>query len=719
MRTTALWAIFFLLWAGAGFYGPYKAYCEQRELKTEEPEKTDAVLVIDASGSMRITDPQRLRDEGAKLFAQSLKAGDRLAIVEFSDEAHTIRPLGDYHAEDSQSIAADIAKVGNSGEFTNLLAGIKQAKAILDADKREDASQVIVLLSDGKMDPKPESGTAATLIASMKNDYLPDFKLKGTKIHTLAFSDQADKELLTQISEGTDGSHWYTPTADKIHESFAELFLVVKKPQILPLTSKGFKIDEDIQEATFYINREQDAGDITVKTPDGRTLNAASTEPNLKWFHGQKFDVITVVKPVVGDWQVTGLTSNDGFATVLTNLKLVTDWPTSFAAAEEILLQARLYESDKPINLPEMTGSVNFAFQISPTDKIAEPIIRDFLVDDGTQGDKIAKDGIFSAKVTLEDPGDYKLRLVAKGPTFERNQQIPFRVKPRLIGLSVVSAEEILAVPDQPKHKKEGEGDEHEKEEKEDPHKPKEDEPPPAKSEDLFLVQLSAEVSKLKNLEVKLIGVDEDHKRFNLPLEKRAAPGEGFQYTVPARRLPHHGIYEMEASFAAIDAKKKKVKASSKILTYDKQPSEHEEHEEAVPVTEEVEHHEEPSALPYVLAVTLVNIVCGALSFVLVKKIKASGEIVVPQFFARPQLATALAGIQQKTQLADFDINDPLLLMKAEGGAEAPHAAPAGTSAPAEEEVAPAAEGEAAAPAGEGEAAAEAAPEATEEPPAE
>ena len=59
-------------------------HAEQRELKTDTSEKVDAILLLDASGSMLKTDPLRLREEGAKLFIQFLKPGDRLGIIEFS-----------------------------------------------------------------------------------------------------------------------------------------------------------------------------------------------------------------------------------------------------------------------------------------------------------------------------------------------------------------------------------------------------------------------------------------------------------------------------------------------------------------------------------------------------------------------------------------------------------------------------------------------------------
>ena len=66
---------------------------QDRELKSETSDKLDAILLLDGSGSMRVTDPTKLREEGAKLFVQSLRPGDRIGNIEFTEEAKVVRSL--------------------------------------------------------------------------------------------------------------------------------------------------------------------------------------------------------------------------------------------------------------------------------------------------------------------------------------------------------------------------------------------------------------------------------------------------------------------------------------------------------------------------------------------------------------------------------------------------------------------------------------------------
>jgi hypothetical protein len=327
--------------------------------------------------------------------------------VEFSDSAKLLRPMAPLSAQEKAQVNSQLSQIKSTGEYTDLLAPLKLGKEILDKSKREGVSQIIILFSDGKMEPPPKSGPAALLANELLNVLLPDLKAKDSKVYTLSFSDQADTSLLSQVAAGSNGAHWFTPTADKIHQSFAELFVVAKKPQMLPISSKGFRIDAEVQEATFYINHESDQ-EITLVKPSGAKVMSGASGEEVKWFKGRQFDVITIIAPEPGQWEIQGLPKNEGFATVLTSLKLTAVWPAAFNASVPTLLEARLFEAKKPVILPQMTGVVTYAFEITPTDRVSEPILREKLYDDGTHGDRIAGDGVFSSLVDIEAAGEYR-----------------------------------------------------------------------------------------------------------------------------------------------------------------------------------------------------------------------------------------------------------------------------------------------------------------------
>jgi uncharacterized protein (TIGR03503 family) len=653
------------------------AIAEQRELKTGQTDKLDAVLLLDGSGSMLSTDPLRLRDQGAKLFLQFLRQGDKLSIIEFSQGARVIRTLEDYSPDKAGEVEQSISSVSTSGEYTNILAGVKAAASILEKNGRQDSNKVIIVLSDGKMDPDPTAGDPKLLTEELLNDILPDLKQKNIKIHTLSFSEQADKDLLSQVAVGTDGVNWFTPSADKVHESFADLFLVIKKPQVLPLTKKGFEIDEDIEEATFYVNAEE-GNEIVLISPSNLTLSIGSKPDSVKWFKGQKFDVITLKKPDPGTWQLRGISGNEGFATVLTNLKLVADWPETVYAGDTTLIQARLYEGEKPIVLPAMSGVVNYAFQITPTDKVSEPIARDRLLDDGTQGDVVKDDGIFSATVKIPSEGEYRLRILARAPTFEREQNVPFRVRPPVISIHIRhggeghgsesgheneghEAQETVDHP--PSHEDHGHKNEDNDHHDEEGHSATPDKDTShegitkVQNSDSIEITLSPEVAGYKGLEVSLTAINEDRTILAIPL---ARGGEHGGYVAPASLLPAGGPYELKASLSGKNKKGATVKAASNPLQIDYFDDKGREK----PVVE-VKIPEKPienEEFPWIslLLVTGINVIVGAAFWFLLKKTQTESTSIITAYEPPPEIHTFIESLRKKIDSNQVNIDDPL-----------------------------------------------------------
>ena len=630
-------------------YG-YPLAAEQRELGQPRG-AVDAVLLIDSSGSMLKTDARNLRYEGAKLFLKFLGEQDRLAVISFSDGAQVVSDLREFKKESLGDTLKKIEAIKTEGQFTDLYEGIKKSEAILNASPRNDAERIIILLSDGKMEPNPAVAMPATRTVELVNDLLPELKSKEIRVHSLSFSDQADKVLLGEVAAATDGLSWFTTDSEQVHKSFADLFLVVKRPQVLPMTSKGFNLDDDVDEATFYITRDE-AAKVTLISPKNEEMNSQKIPEWVTWFSGKNFDVITMREPDPGEWQVFGGASAESFATVLTHLKLVTDWPVIIRSEDKNIVQARLYDGDKPVSLPEMSGVVRYAFQVSPTDKIAEPVIRDFLNDEGKDGDKIARDGIFSRYCTLTDPGEYKLSIVARGPTFERSQQVPFRVRPRLLSLSVMSPEEAegehseaqshdghgAAAPHNPEHA-EDHGDEGGAEAK----------APALHGNQHYVIRanLSKEALSFKSFEIDVEALSESRKKTVLKLKRSAH--DPLVYEVTADGLPADGRYSLKALLKGETKKFQEVEAESKPVSFELSMVRKKEVHHDTPVPKEPVAPVKAEKPPFleVGLVLLANVLIGALGFILTKKNKA-GVAVPTKYIPPKQVLEAIADLEEK-----------------------------------------------------------------------
>jgi uncharacterized protein (TIGR03503 family) len=695
-----------------GCYGVIsEAVAQETPFAAQPSESLNAVLLLDSSASMLVNDPSKLRDQGARLLLQFLKSGDKLAIVRFDKSAELLRPLSPFVSDQLPAIQTTLNSIEASGQYTDLNAGLEAAQGILSKSPTSDSKSVIILLSDGKMDPAPGKGSVETHLDQLTTRILPAIKKAGSKVYTLAFSQDADKPLLQHIAQSTDGINWFTPNSDTIHESFADLFLSLKKPQVVPYGAKGFKIDADIDEATFYINQSEEVK-IEIEDPNEERFSAEKPGDEIRWFDGKKFSVITISQPQAGEWKLIGVNPDDGFATILTNLKLVTDWPNAIPIDESVLLQARLYEGKLPVDLEAIAQAVNFAFQVTPSDRVSEPILREFLGDDGKNGDEKAGDGIFSRSIKLKDAGQYRLRLIAKGPTFERQLQLPFRVRPPLMTFTVVNPSEHVADKHgsvsenhQSGHAEEHAGssistdthEHHEPNSHEDsvPKKHDEGKAPTNKQGivegsqfSILQVSLNEEASTLKNISITISAVDKEHNKYTVPAElvKNAHAGDEIVYQASAEALPKDGLFELRANLETHSRDGKKISEESTVVKFSRKTIVELTDKPIVkPTAQVVEKVEKPVEEGFewlaLVVVTILNLGLGALLYVLLNKKKAKAgddsNFVIPS--TPVELLSLLDDLDKRAQSETVNIDDEKFLV-ADGGSSSVEAVPLQTS---------------------------------------
>jgi hypothetical protein len=648
--------------AYVGILAPLSAHADQRELQQPRA-AVDAVLLVDASGSMLKTDAQMLRYEGAKLFLQFLGKDDRFALVSFADKANVVSELKEFSKEPADEVVKKINSIKTEGQYSDILEGIRAAERILEASPRNDAEQIIILLSDGKMEPNPSVGLPSTRTLELVNQALPELKAKEIKVHSLAFSDQADKMLLAEISAATDGLNWYTKNSDQVHKSFANLFLAVKRPQVLPMRSRSFILDDDVSEATFYITREEGTK-LTLISPKNQEMTVDKIPEWVTWFAGKNFDVITMREPDVGEWQVQGGVSAEGFATVLTNLKLVTDWPVIVRVDDKNVVQARLYDGEKPVALPEMSGVVQYAFQVMPTDRIAAAVAQDFLNDEGRDGDRVAHDGIFSKYCTISEVGEYKISIVARGPTFERTQQVPFRVRPRLVNLEILSthnAEEADA------HSEHADAHDSTKSHGADSHVDS-NSSHILKGDQTFVMRsdLSQEALSFRDLEVQVEAVSQDRRKTVLQLKRRSS--EGLRYEALTAGLPEDGMYSLKAVLKGVSKKGQEIEAESPVIKFELKSTVKRADPTPVVVQKEApvqpKHEEKFPVLPIAVG-SLASIIAMIVGVILTKKPKSTAGASV-RYNPPKQMLDAIASLEERLVSSEIKIGDVELESEAE-----------------------------------------------------
>lgn len=151
--------------------------------------RANIVLLVDVSGSMRGEKIDQAR-AGLELFLSRLLPEDNVALVQFSDEAQTLVPLGELsqNRDKLQGAIQNLDADGNTALYDGLLA----AYDVLGEAKRDrNRINAIVLLSDG----------ADTVRRSTLDTVKQRFGESDVAVFPVAYGADADKSALQNIAD--------------------------------------------------------------------------------------------------------------------------------------------------------------------------------------------------------------------------------------------------------------------------------------------------------------------------------------------------------------------------------------------------------------------------------------------------------------------------------------------------------------------------------------
>lgn len=186
-----------------------------QELWRKEAKKpVDLVVVMDVSGSMQ---GEKINAARKSLidFISLLDDRDRLQIILFSDELVTLTPLSPL-GEKRQEVLQRVGGIIESGD-TRLYDAVDMAYEALRTDGDPAHIRAIVALSDGN-----DTVSKLTLEALVQKVGNLSEGGSATKVFTIGFGANADKQVLTRIAEAT-GAKQYDSDPNTIQKIYAEI----------------------------------------------------------------------------------------------------------------------------------------------------------------------------------------------------------------------------------------------------------------------------------------------------------------------------------------------------------------------------------------------------------------------------------------------------------------------------------------------------------------
>jgi uncharacterized protein (TIGR03503 family) len=386
-------------------------------VSTAEEPANDIRILVDVSGSMKWNDPQNLRTPALRLVTNLLPKGTQAGVWTFGKYVNMLVPLGivddAWHERASQAAS----ELHSYGLFTNIADTLD--KATWDWKEADDHIQrSVILLTDGLVDISKDTAEDERSRSRILDDILPRIKRAGGTIYTIALSGEADEVLMRQLSAATNGWYEKAETAEVLEKIFFRMFEKAANPDTLPLVDNNVLVDESIEELTLLVFRKDDQSQSQIVMPDNQTFGESSAPANVKWHHEDRYDLVTITRPMPGTWHVNADVDPDNRVMVVTNLRMITTTlPNNISLGDDYTLYVSLTQKNKVI---EQKDFLHF-IKVRLDQQSGEQHWDWMLLDNGRDADETRDDGIYAVHLdkTLVE-GEHTLTVNVDGTTFKR-----------------------------------------------------------------------------------------------------------------------------------------------------------------------------------------------------------------------------------------------------------------------------------------------------------
>lgn len=182
----------------------------------------DVVVVLDNSGSMKANDPNRLAAKAVTDFVANLKGDVHVSVIEFATTPTLLMPLTPLDDTARLQVQQAVGKLDYRGQWTDTGAALERALYELDTHGRPDALRCVVLMTDGYVDvgnASRDSDKIHWIIQSL----IPEAVSKKVRIFGIAFTDQADYELLQQLAQKTGAGYYRAYQAGDLADIYKQI----------------------------------------------------------------------------------------------------------------------------------------------------------------------------------------------------------------------------------------------------------------------------------------------------------------------------------------------------------------------------------------------------------------------------------------------------------------------------------------------------------------
>lgn len=386
----------------------------------------DAVLVIDASGSMKETDPNKLGLEGVKLFVDMLGLTDnQVGVVTYGSDVSQTYPMSLVkNQSDKENIKNFVDGITRDLEYTDITSGLKEAVKMLNQRNASGNSPLIVVFTDGN---NAIGGVANRTPADIDKDLaaiISQAQSEGYPIYTIGLNDNGklNEAYLEKISVDTKAKAFATKDPAELPDILTEIFAAhsnLKVQSLGPITGTG-NFEEvvvnipngNVLEANLSATSKSP---VEFKLVDPNGNEQAIPSQNITLHTSNSYSLLKLARPMQGDWKlyVKGIAGDQINIDLVYNYDIeVTMKPLSqsnYGVGDQLIVEAYLSLQGNAVNDPNLYNSAKGYLVLTENQTGIETRINMQL-----QGQS------FAGEYTLKDKGDYTVKVIVEDTSYVR-----------------------------------------------------------------------------------------------------------------------------------------------------------------------------------------------------------------------------------------------------------------------------------------------------------
>lgn len=273
----------------------------------------DVAIVMDESGSMTSSDPERVAVEAAKMFIDMEKAsGISTAIVEFSDDVKNSGMILSENQDSKEYLKNILDSIVYKRAHTDTGAGLKEAVRTLRNSNTEN-KKVIIMFTDGRTEITSGSRTLEASKADVE-EAVEMAAAEGYRIYAVGLNadGNVDEQELNSISQSTGGRTLIANDVNELPAFFNEIFKELGNIDEIPIVEfvangeyQNVKVpiaNDTILEANIVMLSGMQIEDVKLYDPSGEEV--ALNGDRFIFSTSEKYSMVKMLLPQKGDWNL-------------------------------------------------------------------------------------------------------------------------------------------------------------------------------------------------------------------------------------------------------------------------------------------------------------------------------------------------------------------------------------------------------------------------------